>query len=150
MAIRVLLVDDNAAHLDLLRLLMELDDDLDLVGTAPDGQDGITLARELQPDLIVSDIEMPRLDGLSAVPGYREAAPEATVVLMSSREPVEAAAAAREANVDAYIDKGIGVDTLLDMLKDAVARKADRAQPPVIDLRAEDRDPVARSDVNDR
>lgn len=124
MAIRVLLVDDNPAHIELLQVLIDLDDELELAGIASDGDAGVTLAGQLQPDLIVSDIEMPRLDGLHAIPGYRRAAPTAAVVLMSSRAPGEAASDARAAGADAYIDKGTGVDTTLALVKDVVIHHA--------------------------
>ena len=117
MSIRVLLVDDSAAHLELMRLVLDLEDDFDVVGEATDGEDGVRLARELTPDLVVSDIEMPRLDGLHALPGYRAGAPDALVVLMSRRAPSDAGPAARAAGADHYMDKGTGVDTIINELR---------------------------------
>jgi DNA-binding NarL/FixJ family response regulator len=130
----VLLVDDDPAHLDLLRLLIELEDDLEVVGVARDGERGIELAAELQPAAIVSDIEMPRLDGLAATPRYREAAPHAVIVLMSSLLPSEAEPRARVAGADLYIDKGTGVETTIALLKHAVHAAA-AGEPAVVDLR---------------
>jgi DNA-binding NarL/FixJ family response regulator len=132
MSIRVLLVDDSAAHLELIRMLLDLEDDFTVVGEAPDGEAGIQVARDLAPDLIVSDIEMPRLDGLHAVPGYRAAAPDAVVVLMSSRTPSDARPAALSAGADLYLDKGTGVETIIDELRQAAedARARSYAQAP--------------------
>ena len=132
MPVGVLLVDDYASHVDLLRILIELDEDLEVVGTAEDGVSGATLAEELQPDLIVSDIEMPGVDGVNATALYRKAAPDAVVVLTSSLDPQEARAMAEQAGADLYIDKVTGVDTMMQMLKSAFAAK--RARTDVIDL----------------
>ena len=140
MAIRVLLVDDNSAHVELLRLLLELDDDLELAGVAADGEVGVALAAERQPDLIVSDIEMPRLNGLQAVPHYRQAAPAAAVVLMSSRYPGEAGKQAAAAGADAYIDKGTGVDSTITRLK-AITREV-QARAGMVDRRDTHVDPI--------
>lgn len=138
MAFRVLLVDDNESHLDLLRVLIELEDELELAGVAGDGEAGVAAAAELQPELIVSDIEMPNLDGLSAVPRYRRAAPSALVVLMSSRSPSEAARQARTAGADLYLDKGTGVETVMATLR-AALRAA--AASRVVDIRGMEPEP---------
>lgn len=130
MPARVLLVEDNPAHRELFRVMFELDHDITLIGEAGDGTAGVDLARELRPDLILSDIEMPHLNGLDAVAHYRAAAPDAVVVLMSSRAPSDAHAQARDAGADAYIDKGTGVDNTLRILKDLLHHHS------VVDLRA--------------
>ena len=132
MPIGVLLVDDYASHVDLLRILIELDDDLEVVGTAEDGVSGAALAEELQPDLIVSDIEMPGVDGVRATALYRKVAPDAVIILTSSLDPAEAKPMAEQAGADLYIDKVTGVDTLIQLLKSAFTAR--RARPEVIDL----------------
>ena len=132
MPVGVLLVDDYASHVDLLRILIELDEDLEVVGTAEDGVSGATLAEELQPDLIVSDIEMPGVDGVNATALYRKAAPDAVVVLTSSLDPQEARAMAEQAGADLYIDKVTGVDTMIQLVKSAFTAR--RSRPEVIDL----------------
>lgn len=132
MPIGVLLVDDYAAHVDLLRILIDLDDDLEVVGTAGDGVSGAALAEELQPDVIVSDIEMPGVDGLHATALYRRAAPAAAVILTSSLDPAEAQAMAARAGADLYIDKVTGVDTMIQLVKSAFTAR--RSRPEVIDL----------------
>lgn len=115
MSVRVVLVDHNAAHVELLRILLELEDGFDIVGEATDGVVGVTLAAQLKPDLIVADIGLPSLDGLRAVPRFRIAAPEVLVVLMSTRPHADVAA--YTAGADLYLDKGTGVDTMIAALR---------------------------------
>jgi len=142
MAFRVLLVDDSASHLDLLCLLIDLEDDLEICGVAQDGAAGVRLAAEVQPDVIVSDIDMPVLDGLRAMPLYRKVVPAAVVILMSSRLPEDAARDAEDVGADLYIDKGTGVDTTIQLLRSVAMAAA--AQRAVVDLRDPEPDPSVR------
>jgi DNA-binding NarL/FixJ family response regulator len=64
--IRVLLVDDQALLRAGLRVLLESEDDIAVVGEAGDGEEAISLARETRPDVVLMDIRMPRLDGVEA------------------------------------------------------------------------------------
>jgi two-component system chemotaxis response regulator CheB len=65
--IRVLVIDDSAFMRKSLSLLIESDPDIKVIGTARDGQDGIDKIRHLKPDIVTLDIEMPRMDGLTAL-----------------------------------------------------------------------------------
>lgn len=65
--IRVLVIDDSAFMRKSLTLLIESDPDIKVIGTARDGQDGIDKIRQLKPDIVTLDIEMPRMDGLTAL-----------------------------------------------------------------------------------
>jgi DNA-binding NarL/FixJ family response regulator len=115
--IRTLLVDDNASHRELFSTLLGMEVDFDVVGEAADGQEAVDLAARLQPDLVVSDVQMPRLDGLAAVPRLLEVAPQARVVLMSSLPPSDIAPRAAAAGADLYLDKGNGVETTIQELR---------------------------------
>lgn len=81
---RVLVVDDSAVVRGLVARWIEADPRLDLAGTCPDGEQGVRRAAELQPDLVVLDVEMPRMDGLTALPLILKAAPRARVVMAST------------------------------------------------------------------
>jgi len=119
--VRVLVIDDDPSMRDLYRLLLDEDGPFTVVASAENGRDGQRLAAELQPDLILSDIHMPVLDGLAATPGYRSAAPHAVIVLTSSAPPQRAQADAITAGADLYLDKGgWGVDAYIAELVEAV------------------------------
>ena len=84
MTLRVLVVDDHASLRRLFEVCLSVEDDLELVGLAGDGLQAINLARELQPDAIVLDYELPVADGLSVLPTLHEAVPSATIVVFSA------------------------------------------------------------------
>ena len=83
--IKVLVVDDDQDMRMLLRLQIEADDRLDLVGVAADGEEGINLVAEKVPDVVVLDLMMPILGGEAALPKIRAAAPGAKVILYTAR-----------------------------------------------------------------
>lgn len=81
---RVLVVDDSAVVRGLVARWVEADPRLALAATCSDGEQGVKRAGELQPDLVVLDIEMPRMDGLTALPQILKAAPRARVIMAST------------------------------------------------------------------
>ncbi len=83
MAERILLVDDHPLPRSALGGLLE-QHGFDVVGEAADGEEAISRAGELHPDLILLDLSMPGLDGLSALPRLREAAPSCEVVVLTA------------------------------------------------------------------
>ena len=81
--IRVLIADDHALLRDGLRAILDAQDDLEVVGEASDGEETITRATELQPDIVIMDIRMPRMDGIEAtrrLVGRDEDAPRVLVL----------------------------------------------------------------------
>jgi len=81
---RVLVVDDSAVVRGLVARWIDADPRLTLAATCPDGEQAVRRAAELQPDLVVLDVEMPRMDGLTALPLILKAAPRARVVMAST------------------------------------------------------------------
>ncbi len=81
---RVMVVDDSAVVRGLVARWIEADPRLALAATCSDGEQGVKRAGELQPDLVVLDIEMPRMDGLTALPLILKAAPKARVIMAST------------------------------------------------------------------
>jgi DNA-binding NarL/FixJ family response regulator len=86
--IRILLADDAAEMRALLRWAMQRDDGLVLVvGEAADGRDALVLARDLSPDVVILDLQMPGLPPDELLPAMREAAPGVPIVTFSGFEP---------------------------------------------------------------
>lgn len=81
---RVLIIDDSAVVRGLVARWVESDPRLSVAATCADGEQGVKKAGELQPELVVLDIEMPRMDGLTALPLILKAAPRARVVMAST------------------------------------------------------------------
>jgi two-component system chemotaxis response regulator CheB len=114
---RVLVVDDSAFMRRVIKEMLESDKDIEVVGTARDGREGVDMALSLRPDVITMDIEMPRMNGLEAIGAIMEANP--TPILVVSSLTVEGAKATFDAldkgAVD-YISKNL-TTSALDMMK---------------------------------
>ena len=114
--IRVLLADDDQPFLDALSPLIERQPDLEVVGTAGDGLDAIQLAEELNPDAVVIDLHMPRLDGVTAVARLRRDHPSMCVIALTGDDRPALHRAVTEAGADAVLVKDEFVDVLVDRL----------------------------------
>jgi chemotaxis response regulator CheB len=111
----VVVVDDSVEIRELLRLLLGLDERVELVGEACNGRDGVELVAELQPDVVLLDMEMPVLNGMEALRELVLRAPRSKVVMFSSgREELEAQALAEGAY--AFRTKGSDLDELVDLV----------------------------------
>jgi NarL family two-component system response regulator LiaR len=82
--IRVLVVDDHAVVREGLRAFLELQERIEVVGEAADGDEAIAAAERLRPDVILMDLVMPRLDGVAAMRALRERVPSARVIVLTS------------------------------------------------------------------
>jgi len=115
---RVLVVDDAANLRELLTLLLEVEDDFEVVGTAADGRQAIDAALALKPDVVLLDLAMPVMDGLQALPELRAHLPNARIVIFSGFEHEALAEEALLAGADAYIEKGTSVTQLVTQLRE--------------------------------
>lgn len=104
---RVLLADDAAEMRDLVRRSLEDAGAFTVVGEAGNGQEAIELAAALQPDLVVLDLAMPIMDGVTALPLVRDAAPEALVVVLSGMEAEVMAPLVRAKGASAFMPKAL-------------------------------------------
>lgn len=102
-------------------MILELDGRFEVVGEAGDGLTGIELAEELQPDLVLLDLSMPKMDGLEALPEIRTKAPGTAVIIFSGFVEGRLGPRVRELGGLGYIEKGIEpedlVATIVDMLE---------------------------------
>jgi DNA-binding NarL/FixJ family response regulator len=105
MPIRVILADDHAVVLDGLRVLLESQGDISVVGTAGDGRTAVALARELLPDIVVMDISMPELNGIDATCELLEALPTVRVIILSMHSTSEHIYRALQAGARGYVIK---------------------------------------------
>jgi DNA-binding NarL/FixJ family response regulator len=112
----LLLVDDNADLRFLVRSAVESRGGFEVVGEADDGRRGIELARELSPEIVLLDLDMPSMGGLEALPLIREAAPSAKVVVLSSFRRDDYESKVRAGGATGYLEKGITARRLVDEL----------------------------------
>lgn len=105
--IRALVVDDVADLRHMARLALEATGRVEVVAEAADGAAAIEAAAELRPDLVLLDLAMPVLDGLSALPRVREVAPEAAVVVVSGMDRDAVAGAVEAGGAVGFVSKDL-------------------------------------------
>ncbi|HEY7380924.1 MAG TPA: response regulator transcription factor [Gaiella sp.] len=101
---RILIVDDHPLTLEALASLLR-QHGFDVVGQATDGEEAITMAAELKPDLVLLDLTMPGMDGITALPRVREAAPTSEVVVLTASGTEENLLAAIRGGAAGYLLK---------------------------------------------
>jgi DNA-binding NarL/FixJ family response regulator len=120
---RVLIVDDHPLTRDALATLLA-GNDFDVVGQASDGQEAIELAGRLRPQVILLDLSMPGLDGLSALPGLRSAVPDAEVIVLTASGTEDNLLAAIRAGAAGYLLKSEPPDKIVSFLRGVVRGEA--------------------------
>lgn len=113
----VLLVDDHAIVRQGLASLLSMTEDFSLVGDAGDGARAIELARELAPDLIVIDLLMPGMDGVTAIRSLKTVSPASQIAVLTSTEDEDLAFSAIEAGAQSFLVKSMSGDALLETLR---------------------------------
>ncbi|WP_044107683.1 MAG: response regulator transcription factor [cyanobacterium endosymbiont of Epithemia adnata isolate EadnSB Bon19] len=116
---RILIVeDDPLMQLGLEQALSEYPD-FEIIGQADDGYVGVQKALDLQPDLVVMDIGLPRLDGIAATKQIKEKSPQIHVVILTSHTLQTEVIAALSSGADAYCIKGASLERLLAAIEAA-------------------------------
>lgn len=113
--IRVLVVDDEPDLRILLWLAVEADGRCKVVADASNGEEGVALARELQPDVVVLDQIMPVMDGANALPLIRQVSPASKVVMLSAMSDALVREKVLQTGADAYLEKSASFRPLLDL-----------------------------------
>jgi DNA-binding NarL/FixJ family response regulator len=116
----VLLVDDVAELRTLLRLSLELSGRFTILGEAENGVQGVELAGQHQPDLVLLDISMPLQDGLESLPMIRSASPRSKIVMLSGFEERRLGSTALGLGASAYLEKGLPPERIVDELLDVM------------------------------
>ena len=113
MTVRVLIVDDQEPFRQAARMVVELTDGFEVVGEAETGEDSVAMATDLQPDLVLMDVNLPGINGLDATRQILGASDTVVVLLLSTYEEAEYAPRAAECGAAAYIPKSsFGPDRL--------------------------------------
>jgi DNA-binding NarL/FixJ family response regulator len=124
--ISVVIADDDAGYLESLRLLVEQQPSLTVVAVALDGLEAIECVDEIDPDAVVIDLHMPRLDGVSAVTRMRHDHPNLCLIALTGDPDPALHRAAEAAGADAVLLKGELLDGLAEQIA-AVRRTRDAA-----------------------
>jgi len=112
MSIRILLVDDHQMMRDGLRSILDLEDDLDVVGEAGNGYEAIEMARTRRPDVVVMDIGMKNLNGIDATRQIKAEDPKAKVVALSTHSDESYVLGMFKAGASGYVLKDAAVEEM--------------------------------------
>ena len=114
--IKILLADDQFVILEGIKAILEYEPEIEIVGTAQDGQIAIAQAKELRPDILLIDIEMPRMNGIQATKYIRKYLPNTKVIVLTSHKNQDYIAEALLAGASGYLLK----DSLIKNLKQEI------------------------------
>ena len=103
--VRVLIVDDQAPFRNVARTVVTVTPGFEVVGEAESGEDAVTKAAELQPDLVLMDINLPGINGIEAVRQIKAARGETMAFLLSTYAEADLPGGARDCGAVAYINK---------------------------------------------
>ncbi len=128
--IKVLIVDDHQVVRQGLRTFLELQNDLMVVGEAGDGLTAVDLVRDLQPDIVLMDLVMPRLDGIAATRQVTSLGLPTKVIALTSFTGDDQVFPAIQAGAASYLLKDVSPDALVDAIR-AVHRGETRLHPDI-------------------
>jgi DNA-binding NarL/FixJ family response regulator len=127
---RVLIADDHSMFREGIRNLLEREEDLEIVGEASDGEEAIRLAKALNPDVVVLDIVMPKLNGIETAKQIRAELPDTAILMLSAYDYESYVMQALRAGATGFLSKGARASDLL------AAVRAVGAGEPVFDQKA--------------
>ena len=126
--IEVLLADDVAETRENVRKLIELEQNIVVIGEAVDGKDVIEKAKELQPDIILMDINMPKIKGIKATEIINREVPKSSIIMMSVQEEQNYLRKAMMVGAREYLIKPFGDDELINVIKQVYELDAKKEQ----------------------
>jgi two-component system, NarL family, response regulator LiaR len=129
--IKVLIVDDHRVVRQGLRTFLELNDDIQVLGEATDGLEAVDLAAQLVPDVVLMDLVMPRLDGITAISRIKALGSDTKVIALTSFTEDDKVFPAIQAGASSYLLKDVSPDDLVEAIR-AVHRGEARLHPEVI------------------
>jgi two-component system nitrate/nitrite response regulator NarL len=145
MALRIALADDHRVTLDGVRRALEEEHDIEVVGEAYSGQDVLPLIRETEPDVVLLDLNMPKLDGLACLDLIRNNHPKVKVVMFSATTTPEEIETALRRGASAYILKSVNPLDLAAAIRQSAEETVYCAPPRPRVVSCED-----QSDLTDR
>lgn len=121
--IRIVIAEDHQALIDGIKLALEFEEDIQVIGEANDGEALIELVRLKQPDVVITDIRMPKCDGISATKIIKTEFPHIQVVGFSMFDQPEAMNQMREAGASGYIMKNSSLSKVVEAIRTVAQKK---------------------------
>ena len=151
MTIRVLLIDDHPVVRAGLRALLDTESDLEVVGEADAGMPAISLARKLRPNIVVTDLLLPDVDGVAVTQSIRAELPDTQVIILTSVGEEDASVVrAVRAGAIAYVLKNAETELLVQTIRSAAAGQVHLSPRAAARLMREMRSPRNELPLTDR
>lgn len=150
MTIRILLADDHSVVRQGLRMFLTLDPDLEIIGEAENGLDAINKAHELKPDVVLMDLLMPVMDGITAITRLRKELPETEVIALTSVLDDGSVVGAVKAGAIGYLLKDTQADELCRSIKAAAEGQVQLSPQAAARLVREVQAPASPEPLTDR
>lgn len=115
--IRLLLVDDQPVVRKGLRMRLTMEPDITVVGEASTGEEALVLVRSLAPDIVLMDVEMPGMDGITTAEILRSNIPQSAVVMLSIYDDIHTRARAQAAGAAGFVEKRGAIEALLTTIR---------------------------------
>lgn len=129
--IRILITDDHLVVREGLRLILETAEDIEVVGEAMDGAECLELVPALKPDVILMDLQMPRMDGITAIGHLRKNFPEIAIVILTTYNEDDLMIHGLQVGARGYLLKDSSRENLLDAIH-AAARGETLLKPEIL------------------
>jgi DNA-binding NarL/FixJ family response regulator len=135
-ALTVVVIDDDFDYRLIVRaLLRPLADVVSVIGEAEDGEEGLAVVRRAHPDIVITDLMMPRMNGIALAVRIREELPQTKIILMSSHIEDAYRMRVSDSPVDVFINKRVITTALVPAIREVVSRRrsnggASSAAPP--------------------
>ena len=150
MPIRIIIADDHAVVRQGLRMFLGLDDDFEVIGEAANGAEAIDLTRTLQPDVVLMDLLMPVMDGITAIREIRREMPDVEVIALTSVLEDASVVGAVKAGAIGYLLKDTQSDELCRAIKAAAQGQVQLSPQAAARLMREVRTPESPESLTDR
>lgn len=121
--IRIVIAEDHQALIDGIKLSLEYEEDIQIIGEANDGEALIALVRLKQPDVVITDIRMPKCDGISATKIIKKEFPHIQVVGFSMFDQQEAISQMKDAGASGYIMKNSSLSKVVEAIRTVAQKK---------------------------
>jgi CheY-like chemotaxis protein len=127
----VVVVDDAPDYREIVRfLLLPLPDMVTMVAEAEHGEEGLAVVLRERPDIVITDLVMPRLDGVELTRRIRQDRPQTTIILMSTHTEDAYQLLASDSGADAFVNKRVIFEALVPAIRDLVGRRLSGGSGP--------------------
>lgn len=119
--ITILLADDQMLTREGLRTILDLEDDMDVIGVARNGEEAVELTRRLHPQLVLIDVQMPVMDGITALKHIKQHAPHTLVLILTTFLDVDYIVEGMASGASGYLLKDMETDKMIAAIRDTVS-----------------------------